>query len=154
MTSLNQIEDFLGRKRFAVVGVSRGRQDFSRAVFREFLKRGYDPVPVNPEAAEIEGLPCFAHVQDIQPPVDAALLMTSPTVTNTVVRDCAASGVTRVWMHRGGGQGAVSDSAVAFCESKGISVIPGECPFMFLPGTSWFHRAHGLVRKITGAYPA
>jgi hypothetical protein len=28
--------------------------------------------------------------------------------------------------------------------------LPGECPFMFL---LWFHRLHGFVRKITGAYP-
>lgn len=153
MTKMNQIQDFLGQHRFAIVGVSRGPQDFSRAVFREFRQRGYEPVPVNPEAKEIDGEQCFAHLQDVEPPVDSALLMTSPGVTDIVVRDCAQAGVKRVWMHRGGGQGAVSADAVKFCESNGIAVIPGECPFMFLPGGSWFHRFHGFVRKITGAYP-
>jgi len=153
MTKMNQIQDFLGQHRFAIVGVSRAPQDFSRSVLREFRQRGYEPVPVNPEAREIDGLPCFAHLSDVQPPVDSALLMTSPAVTDAVVRECAAAGVTRVWMHRGGGQGAVSADAVKFCESNGIAVIPGECPFMFLPGGSWFHRFHGVIRKITGAYP-
>jgi predicted CoA-binding protein len=150
---MHAIQDFLGQRRFAVVGVSQKPKDFSRALFHEFLERGYDAVPVNPAAQEIEGRRCFARMQEISPPVDAVLLMTSPAVTDAVVRDCAAAGVKRVWMYRAVGKGAVSDDAVAFCRLNGISVIPGECPFMFLPGGSWFHRFHGFVRHIAGAYP-
>jgi hypothetical protein len=82
------------------------------------------------------------------------LLMTSPSVTDTVVRECAVAGVKRVWMYRATGTGAVSGEAVKFCEAEGIEVIPGECPFMFLPEGSWIHRLHGFVRKITGGYPS
>ena len=153
MQTMERIREFLGQKRLAVVGVSQQPKDFSRTLFREFRQRGYDAVPVNPQAREIEGQQCFAHVQDIQPPVTAVLLMTSPAVTEAVVRDCAEAGIPRVWMFRAGGKGAVSAAAVAFCESKGISVIPGECPFMFLPEGAWFHRFHGWVRKIAGSYP-
>jgi uncharacterized protein len=153
MTAMNQIQDFLGQKRLAIVGVSRAPQDFSRVVFREFCQRGYDAVPVNPEAQEIDGQQCFADIKDVQPPVQSVLLMTSPSITDTVVRECAAAGVQRVWMHRGGGRGAVSADAVEFCKSQGMAVIPGECPLMFLPGGSWFHRMHGWVKKIYGAYP-
>ena len=153
MTSMEQIQDFLGQKRFALVGVSRQPKDFSRALFREFVARGYDTVPVNPEARDVEGRPCFARLEEIQPPIDSVLLMTAPAVTDRLVRDCAAAGIKRVWMFRGGGGGAVSNDAVRFCESNGISVIPGECPFMYLPGGAWFHRFHGFVRKIVGSYP-
>ena len=153
MQTIERIREFLDQKRLAVVGVSQQPKDFSRNLFREFRERGYDAVPVNPAAQEIEGQPCFARVKDIQPPVTAVLLMTSPAVTETVVRDCAEAGIPRVWMHRGGGTGAVSAEAVAFCESKGISVIPGECPFMFLPQAALYHRFHGWLRKIAGSYP-
>jgi uncharacterized protein len=153
MTKLAQIQDFLGQKRLAVVGVSTRPQDFSRTLFREFRKRGYDAVPVNPAASEIDGQPCFARLADIEPPVDGALLMTSPAATDQVVRDCAGAGIKRVWMYRALGAGAVSASAVKFCEAEGITVIPGECPFMFLPEGAWFHGLHGLVKKIFGAYP-
>jgi hypothetical protein len=81
------------------------------------------------------------------------LLMTAPAVTDVVVRDCAEAGIKRVWMYRAAGRGAVTAEAVRFCESSGMSVIPGECPFMFLPGGAWIHRVHGLVRKIAGSYP-
>jgi uncharacterized protein len=155
MNTLERIQDFLGQKRLAIVGVSRKPQDFSRALFREFQKRGYDVVPVNPVVREIEGRPCFASVRDIQPPVSTVLLMTPPAVTEAVARDCADAGVQRVWMYRAGGSGgAVSAMAVEFCESKGMAVIPGECPLMFLANSAWFHRFHGWVKKITGSYPS
>jgi predicted CoA-binding protein len=142
--------DFLARKRLAVVGVSRDPRDFSRGLFREMLRRGYDLVPVNPAGGTIEGLTCARRVQDIAPPVDGALVMTRPAQTEDVVRDCAAAGVGRVWLHRGVGPGAVSEAAVAFCREKGISVVEGECPFMFLPGCGFVHRAHGFLRRLTG----
>jgi hypothetical protein len=153
MVEMARIREFLGQKRLAIVGVSHQPKDFSRTLFREFRDRGYDAVPVNPAAREIDGQACFARVQEIQPPVTAVLLMTSPAVTETVVKDCAEAGIPRVWMYRAGGAGAVSAQAVGFCESNGISVIPGECPFMFLPEGAWFHRFHGWVWKITGKYP-
>ena len=77
-------------------------------------------VPVNPNVAEVQGRRCFARVQDIQPPVAAALLMTSPEATETVVNDCAEAGIRRVWMYRAGGKGAVSAKAVAFCRERGF----------------------------------
>lgn len=152
--SLEMIEEFLACKRIAIVGVSRKQGDFSLTMFQELSRRGYDVVPVNPHASEVLGRQCFARVQEIQPPVEAALLMTSPEVTESVVRDCAEAGIKRVWMHRAGGQGAVSAEAVTFCREQGIQVVPGQCPLMFLPQAGAFHRLHGFIRKVTGRYPA
>lgn len=151
--SLETIEDFLAQKRIAMVGISREPHSFSVALFEELIRRGYDVIPVNPSTPNVMGRRCFARVQDIQPPVEAALLMTSPAVTDTVVSDCAAAGIHRVWMYRAGGSGAVSPKAVAFCQDHGIQVVPGQCPFMFLPAAGTIHRLHGFVRKITGRYP-
>ena len=153
MTAQADIDDFLAQKRFAFIGVSRQSKDFSRILFREFRTQGYDPVPVHPDVSEIEGAPCFAHVRDIQPPVDTALLMTSAAVSGPVAEDCIAAGVKRVWFYRGGTAGAVNPQAIERCRASGLRVIPGECPLMFLPRVSWFQRLHGVVRKITGKYP-
>jgi predicted CoA-binding protein len=151
-SSLEVIEDFLAQKRLAMVGVSRTVKDFSVLLFNELRKRGYEVVPVNPHASDILGERCFARVQDIQPPVDTVLLMTSPAVSEAVVADCAEAGVRRIWLYRAGGDGAVSPKAVQFCHDKGIQLVPGECPFMFLPANG-FHALHGFIRKITGSFP-
>ena len=135
------------------IGISRNPQDFTRSLFQELQQRQYDVVPVNPDVNEVAGRRCYAHVGDIQPPVDGALLMTKPAVTDQVVRECQAAGIRNIWMYRGVGTGSVSESALRFCEANGMSVVPGECPFMFLPETPWFHRFHGFCRKVTGGYP-
>ena len=153
-TTLDDIHEFLTQRRIALVGLSRYPKDFSRLLFREMCQRGYDMVPVNPVAGELEGRRCFARVQDVDPPPQGVLIMTAPRETERVVRDCAQAGVQRIWMHRGGGQGAVSKEAADFCRRKGMRLVEGYCPFMFLPATPFFHRAHGFILKLVGAYPA
>lgn len=153
VTSLETVEGFLARKRVAMVGLSRNPKDFSAVLFRELCAKGYEVVPVNPQATEVQGRRCFGRVQEITPPVDAVLLMTKPDVTERVVEDCAAAGVRWVWMHRAGGKGAVSEKALKFCHERGMRVVAGECPFMFLDNTGAVHRWHGWWRKILGSYP-
>lgn len=153
-TSVRQsIEEFLDLSRLAIVGVSRDEKDFTRSMFAEFVRRGYDVVPVNPNATEIAGKRCFASVRSIVPGVDGVLIMTPPAITEQVVRDCDAAGVNRVWMHRGEGIGAVNDEAVRFCEEHGISVVAGFCPYMFLAKPGFVHNMHGFIMKVSGSYP-
>ena len=153
MTTRALIDDFLARKRFAMVGVSRQANDFSRTLFRAFCQRGYEVLPVNPGASEMEGRPCYARIQDA-PNIDAVLLMTPPKLSEAAVRQCAEAGVRTVWFYRAVGCGALSPEAVTFCESKGIQVIAGYCPLMFLPGAEFYHRLHGFFLKLVGRYPA
>jgi predicted CoA-binding protein len=161
MTTLQDIRSFLALRRLAVVGVSRRANDFSRVLFRELRQRGYDVVPVNPALAEmaaemeaeVDGIACVAKIADIAPPAEGALLLTSPSVTEKVLEDCVRAGIHHVWLYRASGAGAVSLSAISFCQSHGIAVVGGECPFMFLPETGLVHRLHGFCRKMTGTYP-
>lgn len=151
--SLAEIREFLGRQRLAIVGVSRNPRDFTRSLFREFVTRGYEVVPVHPGIEEIEGQRCYARIQEIAPPVEAVLVLTPPAVTLEIAHDCVEAGVAELWMYRATGAGAVSREAITYCEANGIRVIAGECPFMFFPQTGFPHRVHGLVRRITGRYP-
>jgi predicted CoA-binding protein len=146
-SALETIEEFLSKRRIAVVGVSRREKDFTRIVAGELRKHGYDLVFVNPRATEIDGAPCFAKLEDISPPVEGALLFTPPAVTEEVVRDCELAGIRLIWMHRGAGHGAVSDKAVRFCKEKGLGVVAGACPLMFLSDAGWIHRAHGFFSR-------
>jgi predicted CoA-binding protein len=154
MSERAQIDRFLRGRRIAFVGISHRPEDFSHVVFRDLARRGYDLVPVRPGGAEIEGAPSYARVQDVPGRLDGAFLMTAPEVTEQIVRDCHAAGIRRVWMHRGfAGPGAVSAEAVAYCEARGIEVIAGECPLMFLPGAEVPHRMHAAMRRAAGHYP-
>jgi len=141
-------DDFLAQKRLALVGLSRDPKGFSRYLYDEFRRRGYDMVPVNPNLTEVDGARCFARLQDVQPPVEGALVMTAADQSESVVHDCAEAGINRVWLHRATGAGAVSPAAVDFCRQRGMRLVAGYCPYMFLPQASFFHRLHGFFRKL------
>ncbi len=147
------VDEFLEQKRIAFIGVSREEKHFSRTLFREFVLRGYDVIPVNPKTDSIEGRPTYASVKQIDPPVESALVITPAKLTGDVVKECAEAGVRRVWMYRAVGDGSVDPKAVEFCEAHGIDVVAGECPNMFFADAMWFHKAHGFIRKLTGSYP-
>jgi predicted CoA-binding protein len=153
MTTKKQVDDFLALKRIAVVGVSRDPKGFGTVLWQEFRQRRYEAIPVNPAATEIDGQPCFAKVQDIKPGVDGVLIMTTKAATDQIVHDCAEAGVKHVWMYGGMAPGVATKSAVAFCEEKGISVVQGLCPYMFLEGAPAFHTPHRMWKKLTGSYP-
>lgn len=146
--------DFLEARRIAMVGVSRDEKDFCRLLMRELVGRGYDVVPVNPAATEIEGRRCYPRVQYASPPVEAALLLTPPEGTAQAVRDCLAAGVRRIWMHHGAGRGSASPEALALCAEAGVEPVTGLCPFMVLPGASLPHRVHGFVRRLGRLRPS
>jgi predicted CoA-binding protein len=147
------IERFLAHERIALVGVSRDARHFSRLLWREFRARGYELIPVNPAMAEVDGAPCYRSVEAIEPPVEAALVVTPAHASARVVADCARAGVKELWLYRGGPGGSVSEAALAVAAAHGMKVIVGECPFMFLPNAGWFHSLHRGLRWISGRLP-
>src|SRR6266540_4560472 len=150
-SSIEDARQFLSVKRIAVVGVSRNERDFSRGVVRALVERGYDVVPVNPALAAAEGLRAFPRVRDVAPPPEAALFLVPSGRAEEAVRDCLIARVKRIWFHRGGGAGSASDAALALCRANGVAIVQGLCPFMALPGASFPHRLHGLVRRVLAA---
>ena len=128
----NLIDEFLELKRFAFIGVSSNRKSFSRMVFREFIKRDYDVVPVNPNADLIENGKTYSKVQEIETPVDGAFLMTPKNITKNVVQDCIDANINRIWLHKGIGKGSVHEDAILLCKENEIDVVPGYCPFMII----------------------
>ena len=152
-TTLRQVEGFLALKRIAVVGVSRDPKQISYTLWQELRQRRYDAVPVNPAATEIDGVRCYPSVTEIVPPVDGALIITTPAVAEQVLEQCAAAGIGKVWLYGGLGGGATTEQTVRAAEVLGLEAVAGMCPYMFLPGTPFFHGLHGFVKKVTGSYP-
>jgi predicted CoA-binding protein len=139
---------FLARRRFAVVGVSRDPRQFSRALLRELLARGYDAVPVNPAAAgaELEGRACAGALSAVRPPVEAALLVVPASAAAAAAREAIAAGVRQLWFHGGSGRLSTPE-AIAACRDAGVEVVDQVCPLMVLPEAGWFHRMHARFRR-------
>jgi predicted CoA-binding protein len=148
-SSIDEARNFLlSARKLAVVGVSRNPQDFSRFIFRELRERDLDVVPVNPALAEADGVRAFARVAELDPPPDAVLLMVPSAAAEESVLDCLRARVGKIWFHRGAGPGSASDAVLALCAANRVEVIQGLCPMMALPGASFPHRVHGLLRCV------
>lgn len=150
---MNLIQSFLAEKRFAMVGVSRNPKDFSAVLCAEFENRGYAVVPVNPAAKALFELKTYARVQDISPPVRAALVMTPRRLDLDILRDCAEASIRLVWLYGVTGPKEISREATEFCTTNRIDLIAGYCPYMVLPNAAFFHRIHGAIARMIGMYP-
>jgi predicted CoA-binding protein len=138
--------EFLAHKRFAVTGVSRKpKEHASNNVFKRLRDRGYEVFAVNPNADEVEGGPSYHDLRSIPGGVDAVVIATAPDKAEGTMRECAELGIKHVWMHRSYGQGSVSAKATAYGRERGIAVIDGGCPLMFLPTADFAHKVMRVV---------
>jgi hypothetical protein len=149
------IDDFLAQKRIAVAGVSRepGGKHGGNVVYQRLKERGYEVFAVNPNADTVEGDPCFHDLASIPGGVDAVVIATAPADAPSVVRECEALGITRVWMHRSFGAGSVSKEAHELCRQNGIASIAGGCPLMYGPTSDGGHRFMKSVLGLFGRLP-
>ena len=143
------IDDFLAQKTLALVGVSRSGKKFGNAVRRELNAKGYTLRPVHREADAIDGQPCARSLAAVAPEVGGVILVTPPAETMRLVQEAADAGIRRVWIQ----QGAESDEAIRFCESRGISVVHHQCIMMFAEPAAFGHRLHRGILKIFGKVP-
>ncbi len=147
------IYKFLDLKRIAFVGISSNEKDFSRMIYNELVKREYEVVPVNPKIDDIDGVKVFASIKDIEPAVEGVFIITAPSTAEKIVQECIEANIKNIWLHRGVGKGSVNEKVLALCKDNGVEVVPGYCPFMFLPGTGFGHKLHGFFLRLTGSYP-
>lgn len=134
------IARFLAGRRLAVAGVSRSGRLPANAIYRKLRGSGYEVFPINPHAAQVEGSVCYESVVALPPSVDGLIIATPPAVSAEVVRQAAACGIGRVWLHRALGTGSVSEDATRACRERGVECIAGGCPLMYCEPVDLFHR--------------
>ena len=146
------VERFLAQPRIVMIGATDDRKKFGWAVYRAFVDHGHDVVPVNPHRTTIDGVPCLPDLRSVPGEVDAVIVMLTGPAAYESVRDCVLRDVSMVWLFRGvGGPGAWSPEAVALCHERGVAVIAGACPLMFLGPVTGAHHAHLAVRRFAHA---
>ena len=151
-----KVQDFLAQKRIAVAGVSRdkGHHPVGNLIYHRLKTNGHEVFAVNPHMQTFEGDRCYPDLQSIPGGVDGVVIITRPTTTQRIVRDCTDAGVRRVWMHQSMGKGTtVSSEAVEYCHQHDISVIAGACPMMYGEGADIGHTCMRWILRLTGGLP-
>ncbi len=89
------VHRLLNPRSIAIVGASRNPEHFSYPLLEIVLRCGYqgEVYPVNPNAGEIMGLPCYPSVCAIPGEVDTVMIMTAKRFAAQAIEDCIAKGV-------------------------------------------------------------
>jgi hypothetical protein len=97
----------------AVVGASTNRRKFGNKALRAFRHQGYDVVPINPHASEVEGLKTYGSVLDVPYNIDMATFYVPPAIGEAIIEDVAAKGIPEVWLNPGAESRALVSRAEA-----------------------------------------
>ena len=104
----------------AILGASRDRRKYGNKSVRAHVQQGYQVFPVNPHAAEIEGLPAYPNLASV--PVgrlDRISVYLPPDVALGLLEEIQACGAKEVWFN----PGSDSPEVVAQAEALGLEII-------------------------------
>lgn len=149
MTRKLDVDEFLKQKKLAVVGVSRQMNKTGNVIYQTLKKNGYHVFPVNPYMETFDGDRCYPDLKSLPEHVTGAVLVIPPEQVEKVLKDAAAANITFVWLQLKAG----SDAAVQFCRENKMTVVSGECIFMFIEPVTSVHRFHRWLWKILGKLP-
>jgi uncharacterized protein len=110
-------------RRIAVVGASDDPRRPSHGVMGSLLRRGYDVVPVNPNAERVHGLEAVDRLADVEGPIDLVDVFRRPEHAPDVAREAAAVGARVLWLQTG----VVSDRAREIAEEAGMDYVEDAC---------------------------
>jgi hypothetical protein len=117
------IQECVAQRVWAVVGASTDTQKYGYRVFRVLADSGYIVYPVNPGQQAIDGVRCYPTVADLPARPGVVNLVVPPAVGLTIVRQCAAAGIERVWFQ----PGAESAENLALARDLGLKVVHDAC---------------------------
>jgi len=106
-------------KTAAIIGASSDRRKFGNKALRALVQTGYTVFPVNPNEAEVEGIPTFKSVKDLPVRPDMITVYVPPTVLLKLLPDIAARGCDELWLN----PGTESDEVLAEVERLGLPAI-------------------------------
>ena len=122
-----ELRDLLERVRnIAVVGLSRDPSKAARRVPSYMAAKGYDVIPVNPNAERILGKDVVDSLDDLDRPVDMVLVFRPSEEAGDVIRQAARRPeAPAIWLQ----EGIRADDAAAEARARGLLVVQDLCVY-------------------------
>ncbi len=133
------VDDFLAHQRIAVTGYSTTPNAPANAIYKRLQDNGYEVFAVNPKADQVQDVPCYPNLAAIPATIDWVMICSPPEASVSIVEECIALGISRVWMHRSVDKGSFDCEAEYLARDNGMLCISAGCPLMFVK-PDFFHR--------------
>ncbi|CAO3632486.1 unnamed protein product [Cunninghamella blakesleeana] len=123
---------FMNSKQFAVVGASSSRSKYGNRVLRWYQANNLNVIPVHPKEVAIEGVNTINSINELKEPESTGVsIITPPSVTLQVLKDCQKLGIKNIWLQPGAEDKAVLD----YANQVGLDIIAGG-PCILVQGPS------------------
>lgn len=137
-----QLDAFFNPKSIAIVGASRDETKVGHKIIANLLLGGYPGkvFPINPKAADIDGLRCYPDLASIGETPDLVIIVVPSRLVPEVMKQCAAAGVHAVIIITAGfkeigAAGAELEREVSqIAKHAGIRVLGPNCLGVIAPG--------------------
>ncbi len=128
--SIDIAEIFAANKTIAVVGMSQFSFKAAHSVPMFFRSEGYEIIPVNPNADNINGLECFDSIHDVAKRVDIVNVFRPSADAEFVLRDVLRRRFERrdvnvLWLQ----EGIFTEEGARLCAEAGIKYIENKCMY-------------------------
>jgi predicted CoA-binding protein len=107
----------------AVVGASPEPHRSSHGVMRYLLAQGYRCIPVNPNCAEVLGVPAVASLAEIDEPIDLVDVFRRPQFCGAHAREAVDVGAAALWLQLG----IASSEARRIAAEAGLDYVENAC---------------------------
>jgi predicted CoA-binding protein len=148
-TTRKNIEKFFEPRKLAIAGASRNPKKFGYGIFKELLDKGYEVIPVNPNATEIAGVKCYHTVSEIPGDVKSLLIVTPREHTDGILREAINKGIPNIWVQ----QMSETGETIKIAEEYQVEVIYRKCVYMFAEPVAGIHKFHRTIVRIFGGLP-
>ena len=119
-----EIIKFYDLKNIAVVGMSKNEGKAAHYVPKYLIDRGYNIIPVNPTAGEIQGRRSYPAVSSVPEKIEIVDIFRPSEDVPAVVEDALKKeGIKVIWMQ----EGIYSEEAEGMAREKGIEVVYNRC---------------------------
>ncbi|MCC8939206.1 acetate--CoA ligase family protein [Bradyrhizobium sp. Arg68] len=124
------LDSFFAPASIALIGASRDHEKIPGRLLAMLRKNGYPGklYPINPNYAEIDGLPCFKQVTEIGAQIDLAVIVIPARAVLPALQQCADAGVKNAviissgFAEEGGDSAAMQDAIVALAKKTGMRI--------------------------------
>lgn len=119
-----ELREILELETIAVVGMSNTPGKAAHGVPRYLLDHGYDVIPVNPTADEVQGLPAYDSLSEVDAEIDVVdVFRPSEEVAGIVDEALERDDVKVIWTQLG----IADDEAAERAEAAGNRVVQDHC---------------------------
>lgn len=77
-------------KTIAIIGASNDRKKYGNKAVRAFKDGGWTVYPVNPKLEEVEGIKCYASIEDVPEPIDRVSMYVPAKLGKEMLESIAA----------------------------------------------------------------